>query len=74
MSNTFPHDREELMKAFTRRYFFKQAGIGLGASALSLLLRATLFADRRPAAGCARRPDPIRWPPNRRCFPPRPRA
>ena len=44
MSKPSPHDREELMKAFTRRYFFKQAGVGLGASALSLLLHGDALA------------------------------
>ena len=44
MSNTTPRDGQELIKALTRRYFFKQAGIGLGGTALSLLLRRDLFA------------------------------
>ena len=72
MSNTSPHDRQELIKALTRRYFFKQAGIGLGGTALSLLLSRDLLA----AAGVAGRPrpSPILWLPSRPCFPPKPRA
>src|SRR5581483_10860061 len=39
------NNREEFLKAITRRYFFKHAGLGLGATALSGLLRQDLFAS-----------------------------
>src|SRR5580700_2797546 len=48
MSNSTPQDRQEMLKALTRRYFFKQAGIGLGGTALSLLLRCDLLAAGNP--------------------------
>ena len=47
MSNS-KQDRQELLKSLTRRYFFKQAGIGLGGTALSLLLRRDLLAAGNP--------------------------
>src|SRR5580692_4250577 len=36
---------EELLKASTRRYFFKQTGFGIGAAALGGVLNPSLFAD-----------------------------
>src|SRR5271157_2686409 len=59
MSNTPPQNREELLKILTRRYFFKQAGIGLGASALSLLLRRDLLAAGAPPALAVAGPNPL---------------
>jgi len=37
-------DMRELLRAVTRRYFFKQAGFGIGAAALSSLLNPQAFA------------------------------
>ena len=60
MSEKLPHDPEELAKALTRRYFFKQAGIGLGGTALSLLLRRDLFAAGIvPPNSSAPEPNPL---------------
>ncbi len=36
---------EELLRASTRRHFFKQSGFGIGAAALTGLLNNTLFAE-----------------------------
>ena len=36
---------EELLKASTRRHFFKQTGFGIGAAALGGVLNPSLFAD-----------------------------
>jgi hypothetical protein len=61
MSDKSTFAREEMLKAITRRYFFKHAGIGLGASALSMLLRRDLLAaDAPPAGGMnAAEPNPV---------------
>ena len=60
MSEKLPHDPEELAKALTRRYFFKQAGIVVGGTALSLLLRRDLFAADAASPGLpAPEPNPL---------------
>jgi hypothetical protein len=70
MSNTSPLDHEDLMKAFTRRYFFKQAGIGVGATALSLLLgRDVLGAGGGLPAMPTPEPNPLAPKPS--MFPPK---
>ncbi len=38
------HDMQDALRAVTRRYFFKQAGFGIGSAALSMLLHRDLFA------------------------------
>ena len=38
--------QEEILKAITRRHFFRQSGLGLGSIALSSLLNDNLFAQR----------------------------
>jgi hypothetical protein len=43
-------DRNEELKAITRRHFFKQCGIGIGALALEALLREDLFAESHQQA------------------------
>ena len=59
MSSTLP-DREEMMKAFTRRYFLKDAGIRLGASALSFLVGQDLLAAGGLPAGLpTAEPNPL---------------
>ena len=52
MSDNQPKDMQEALKAVTRRYFFKEIGLGIGASALTALLNQSLFAagTPRPAA------------------------
>jgi len=40
----------ELVKASTRRHFFRQAGFGVGSAALAGLLNDNLLADAAPAA------------------------
>ena len=55
MTNDYPPDMKDLVKAVTRRYFFKQAGLGVGATALSLLLSRDLRAAGVAAPG---RPAP----------------
>src|SRR5580658_5932767 len=60
MSDKSTIAREEMLKAITRRYFFKHAGIGLGASALSMLLRRDLHgADAPPPGMHAAEPNPL---------------
>ena len=44
MADEYPPDMKDLVKAVTRRYFFKTAGMGVGATALSLLLNRELVA------------------------------
>ena len=44
MRDIFESSLEGLLRAVTRRYFFKQAGFGLGAAALSSLLNHSAFA------------------------------
>jgi hypothetical protein len=34
MADEYPPDMKDLVKAVTRRYFFKQAGLGVGATDL----------------------------------------
>jgi hypothetical protein len=38
-------DPDDLLRAVTRRHFFRQAGFGIGASALTALLNERLFAE-----------------------------
>jgi len=38
---------QELLKATTRRHFFKQAGFGIGATALGSVLNPSLFAEAK---------------------------
>jgi hypothetical protein len=51
-------DPDDLLRAVTRRHFFRQAGFGIGASALTALLNERLFADAGvvPAHGATRPP------------------
>jgi hypothetical protein len=46
---------EELLQAATRRHFFKQAGFGIGATALTSLLSSSLLASD-PSGGTAKPP------------------
>ena len=57
-------DYEGLIQAVTRRHFFKQAGFGLGAAALSSLLNQSLFAGdaAMPAAANPMAPKPPMFP------------
>jgi Protein of unknown function (DUF1501) len=41
-------ETDGLLRAITRRHFFRQAGFGIGASALTALLNERLFAEGRP--------------------------
>ncbi len=43
-------DAQEMLRAVTRRHFFKQAGFGIGATALTTLLNQSLFASGKPLA------------------------
>lgn len=45
---------QDLVKAVTRRYFFKQVGFGIGATALTSLLNQSLFASTATRAA-----DPV---------------
>jgi len=42
---------QDLLKSVTRRYFFKQAGFGIGAAALTALLNRSLFGGGSDLAG-----------------------
>ena len=44
MMNSKLSPTEDMLRAVTRRYFFKQAGFGIGAAALSSLLDRFAFA------------------------------
>jgi len=60
MSDAYPQDLKDLVRAVTRRYFFRQAGMGVGATALSLLLRRDLAAAGVETAGLpGRAPNPM---------------
>ncbi|HEX4772837.1 MAG TPA: DUF1501 domain-containing protein [Bryobacteraceae bacterium] len=48
----------ELLRASTRRHFFKQTGFGIGAAALTSLLNDSLFADTVTSTG----PKPPMFP------------
>ena len=58
MTDEYPPDMKDLVKAVTRRYFFKQAGLGVGATALSLLLGRDLVGRRRRGSRPARAQSP----------------
>ncbi len=52
-------ETDDLLRAVTRRHFFRQAGFGIGASALTALLNERLFAQATtdaPAQGTTRPP------------------
>jgi uncharacterized protein DUF1501 len=49
-------ERTRLLKAVTRRHFFRQAGFGIGTAALAGLLPDDLFASPEPADQESRRP------------------
>jgi hypothetical protein len=42
---------QELLRGLTRRHFFRQAGFGIGATALTALLNDKLFADTQMTPG-----------------------
>ena len=48
-------DRDEPLRAITRRHFFKQSGFGVGAMALSGLLNDKMFGQTQPGNPLARR-------------------
>ena len=51
------NDRQDVLRAVTRRHFFRQAGFGIGAAALSALLNRDLFAA--DLAGAAKAVNPL---------------
>jgi len=52
-----PHDdMRDALRAVTRRHFFRQAGFGIGAAALSALLNRDLFAADLAGAAAAANP------------------
>jgi len=55
--NDIPHDHtRDALRAVTRRHFFRQAGFGIGAAALSALLNRDLFAADLASAAAAANP------------------
>ncbi|HEY3939416.1 MAG TPA: DUF1501 domain-containing protein [Bryobacteraceae bacterium] len=53
----------DLLRASTRRHFFKQSSFGIGAAALTGLLNEAIFADEnRPAAVNPQAPKPPMFP------------
>src|SRR5574337_550495 len=44
---------KEMLRAVTRRHFFRQAGFGIGSAALTALLNRDLFAAGLPGADSA---------------------
>ena len=61
MKNFPSNDAHEMLRAVTRRYFFKQAGFGVGAAALTSLLNRSLLAgiSGLPAATPATEVNPM---------------
>jgi hypothetical protein len=60
MTDTYSPDMKDLIKAVTRRYFFQQAGMGVGATALSFLLnRDLLAADITTPGSPSPAPNPL---------------
>lgn len=53
---------DELLLASTRRHFFRQAGFGIGASALTGLLNQSLFAETGPSTVNPLAPKPPMFP------------
>ncbi|HMD84824.1 MAG TPA: DUF1501 domain-containing protein [Terriglobia bacterium] len=51
MKNNHSSPMQDLLKSVTRRYFFKQAGFGIGAAALTALLNRSLFGGGSDLAG-----------------------
>src|SRR6476646_7086368 len=49
MKKTSISPPDEMLLASTRRHFFRQAGFGIGASALTGLLNESLFAEAGPS-------------------------
>ncbi len=49
----YVNDMQELLRAVTRRHFFRQAGFGIGAVALTSLLNRYSFASGLPGAPAA---------------------
>ncbi len=62
----------DILRAITRRHFFKQSGFGIGGLALSALLDDRLFAQAQAAS--LRRRLSIQWPRARRISRRRPRT
>src|SRR5215471_16499895 len=56
MKETRLNPMEEMLRAVTRRHFFKQAGFGLGAAAFSSLANSSLFANNPSTAAPALSP------------------
>ncbi len=52
-------DAGETLRAVTRRHFFRQAGFGIGAAALTTLLNRDLFAAVEAVAGPAPAANPL---------------
>ncbi len=50
MSHLIQHDMLDLLKAVTRRHFFRQAGFGIGSAALTALLNRYAFATETASA------------------------
>ena len=51
MKNNPSSPMQDMLQSVTRRYFFKQAGFGIGATALTAMLNRTLFAGGTDLAG-----------------------
>jgi Protein of unknown function (DUF1501) len=52
------HDMQDLLRAVTRRHFFRQTGMGVGAAALTVLINRSLFGtDLPPQAEPAHAPN-----------------
>lgn len=53
---------EDLLRAETRRHFFEQCGVGVGAIALGNLLRSSAVADLTPTIRNPLAPKPVHFP------------
>ncbi len=55
MKNNPSSPMEDMLQSVTRRFFFKQAGFGIGATALTAMLNRSLFAGGTDLAGSSTR-------------------
>jgi hypothetical protein len=51
MKNNPSNQMQDMLQSVTRRYFFKQAGFGIGATALTAMLNRSVFAGGMDLAG-----------------------
>ncbi len=53
MKSETPHHMQDFLRAVTRRHFFRQTGLGVGAAALTVLINRSLFGADLPPQNTA---------------------